>query len=433
MSDLPFAAMPPRRPAPEGAPAAAPRSAEPQITVNAPPPRVAQTGPKTEAIPTFGATTAPPSPAFGRMTIDEILTHAVKNGASDIHFAVNDRVRARIDGELSVMPHFPEEVTSEWLNATLKAVLNEELWERYNKDLEADLSYEVPGVARFRVNCFFQRALPGAVFRVIPTVIKTIEELGVPHSLREISKKPKGLILVTGPTGSGKSTTLTAMIDAINDTRAEHIMTIEDPIEFVHKSKKSLVNQREVGGDTKSFAEALKRVLRQDPDVILVGELRDPETISIALTAAETGHLVFGTLHTQSATKTIDRIVDSFSGDQQSQIKAQLSDTLQAVIAQTLVKKVGGGRVVATEIMIRTPAIANMIREGQIPQLYSSIQTGSSYGMHTLDQDLQRLVSLNLVAKDVARPLMTDPESLNNVSSAVKSEGESYDDWTMNG
>lgn len=406
MTELPFAAQSPQR--------GAPPAATPTITT----------------APSF-ATAAPPAavtPAFGDPTLDEILTIAVRNGASDIHFASNDAARNRIDGELTPMPDFPMELTSKWLGESLEKIMPEELWAKYDRHHEADFSHNIDGVARFRVNSFIQRGMPGAVFRIIPTVIKTIDELGVPQSLREIAKKPKGLVLVTGPTGSGKSTTLTAMIDAINDTRADHIMTIEDPIEFVHKSKKSLVNQREVGADTDSFGEALKRVLRQDPDVILVGELRDAETISTALTAAETGHLVFGTLHTQSASKTIDRIVDSFSSEQQAQVKTQLADTLQAVIAQSLVKKIGGGRVAATEIMLRTDAIANLIREGNIAQLYSSIQTGSSQGMHTLDQDLVRLVKSGQISKETARPLMREPKALDGITENTSAMTYN-DDW----
>lgn len=304
-------------------------------------------------------------------------------------------------------------------------MLSQTLWTRYLTDHEADTSYAIEGVARFRVNVFQQRGMPGAVFRVIPTVIKTIKELGVPEQLKTIALRPKGLILVTGPTGSGKSTTLTAMLDEINETRSDHIMTIEDPIEFVHESKKSLVNQREVGEDTNSFAEALKRVLRQDPDVILVGELRDPETIATALTAAETGHLVFGTLHTQSAAKTIDRIVDSFDSTQQGQIKAQLADTLQAVVAQVLMKKVGGGRIPATEILVRTSAIASNIREGNISQIYSAIQTGREYGMHTLDQDLVRLTQESLINREDARRLMIEPKALDDLP-IENTQAESY-------
>lgn len=347
--------------------------------------------------------------------LDRILTRAVAGKASDIHFSSDDRIRNRVDGDLVVMGEFPRAMTRDWLEDALKSVLSDELWSRYLDHHEADTSYQIENVARFRVNVFRQRGVPGAVFRVIPTVIKSIEELGVPEQLKTIAQKPKGLILVTGPTGSGKSTTLTAMLDEINETRPDHIMTIEDPIEFVHTSKKSLVNQREVGEDTNSFAEALKRVLRQDPDVILVGELRDPETIATALTAAETGHLVFGTLHTQSASKTIDRIVDSFDATQQGQIKAQLADTLQAVVAQTLMKKIGGGRIAATEILIRTSGIANNIREGNISQIYSAIQTGKEHGMHSLDQDLLRLTQEGLIERADARRLMVDPSAIDDL------------------
>ncbi len=434
MTDSPFPLLGQPGPTPQRAPAPAPTQPQAQ--------------PSTQRVPSFGAperqpAPASPAPSFsqpaqapaatattrGWPTLDQVLTTAVRRGASDIHFSSGDLVRNRIDGELILMPDFNVPLPAEWLTHQLKSFMSEEAWNKYDSHHEADLSYVVEDVARFRVNVFLQRGLPGAVFRIIPTVIKTIEQLGVPMSLKELAKKPKGLILVTGPTGSGKSTTLTAMIDAINDTRPDHIMTIEDPIEFVHKSKKSLINQREVGADTTSFAEALKRVLRQDPDVILVGELRDPETISTALTAAETGHLVFGTLHTQSASKTIDRIIDSFAPAQQAQVKAQLSDTLQAVIGQTLMKKVGGGRVAATEIMVRTSAIANLIREGQIAQLYSNIQTGSSFGMHTLDQDLVRLVGQGLVSKDNARPFMLYPEALDAVA---ERHGGPSDNWENN-
>lgn len=430
-SDLPFRPLPPR--GGSSAPAFQPTAPAPTQNPRMPSTRPAQSAPVPPAPsqqqtpqPNYG--TATPRPT-GRVELDALLTAAVRAGASDIHFASNAPARYRVDGELILMPEYPEALSEQWLSNALKGVLSEDLWARYQDGWEADASHTVEDVARFRVNAFVQRGMPGSVFRVIPSIIKTVDELGVPQILKEIAKKPKGLVLVTGPTGSGKSTTLTAMIDAINDSRAEHIMTIEDPIEFVHTSKKSVVNQREVGADTKSFAEALKRVLRQDPDVILVGELRDGETISTALTAAETGHLVFGTLHTQSASKTIDRIIDSFPANQQQQVKAQLADTLQAVIAQTLMKKVGGGRVAATEIMTRTSGIANMIREGQIAQLYSAIQTGSNYGMHTLDQDLVRLVGQGLITKENARPYMIDPRGLDNVSTGSR-EQMSYDDWS---
>lgn len=349
------------------------------------------------------------------MTIDDLLRRVVLDGASDLHLSCNSYPRYRVDGDLVDIPD-TQMIDENWLKVQMQLIVPPTIWERFLEDGEADLSYalkdEQRDWGRFRVNVFKQRGTTASVLRTIPTKIKTIAELGVPDSLNELAKKKKGLILVTGPTGSGKSTTLTAMLDAINETRREHIVTIEDPIEFVHTNKKSLVNQREVGTDTLSFGEALKRVLRQDPDVILIGELRDAETISTALTAAETGHLVFGTLHTQSAIKTIDRIIDTFSPAQQGQVRSQLSDTLQAVVAQALVKKIGGGRVAATEIMVRTPAIANQIREGNIPQIINDISAGRSKGMHTMDHDLKRLVQEGLVDKEEATPLMMDPSTL---------------------
>ena len=346
--------------------------------------------------------------------IDDLLTEAVQNKASDLHLSVDSRPRNRVDGDLVEMLGHPI-ITDDWLSKQIQKVAPERLWQEFLDNGEADLSYRLNEENRFRVNVFKQRGNIAAVFRSIPTKIKTIEELEMPEILYDLVKLSRGLILVTGETGSGKSTTLTAMIDYINDTRQEHIVTIEDPIEFVHKNKKSLVNQREVGMDTFSFAEALKRVLRQDPDVILIGELRDPETISTALTAAETGHLVFGTLHTQSASKTIDRIIDSFPAAQQGQVRSQLSDTLKAVISQNLVKRVGGGRAAATEILVSTSAIAANIREGKTSQIYNSISTGGAHGMHTLDQDLKRLVSAGLVEKEEVMNLLVDKTALDGV------------------
>lgn len=445
MTDLPFSVSPPAQPATPGlgqpapspmtsAPTQAP--ATPSFTASPTPQhQTSPAAPSSFASSAAGTAASPSGSGFtgsfanpdARATLDAILKLAVSRGSSDIHFSTGVPVRNRVDGDLVGIPEYPEPITKEWMLAVFKQIMREEIFERYEKHHEADFAHPVEGVGRFRVNGFQQQMVPGAVFRIIPTKIKTIEELNAPASLKEIAQKPRGLILVTGPTGSGKSTTLAAMIDSINKTRAEHIMTIEDPVEFVHVSQKSLINQREVGADTDSFAEALKRVLRQDPDVILVGELRDPETISTALTAAETGHLVFGTLHTQSASKTIDRIIDSFPPAQQAQVKTQLADTLQAVISQSLLKKIGGGRVMATEIMIRTHAIANMIREGKVAQLYSSIQAGSEYGMHTLDQDLMRLVKAGTISAETARPLMTTPSDLDgiqgNTSAAAYTEG----------
>ncbi|MEO1320213.1 MAG: type IV pilus twitching motility protein PilT, partial [Pseudomonadota bacterium] len=273
----------------------------------------------------------------------------------------------------------------------------------YEEFLETDFSFEIPNLARFRVNAFNQARGSGAVFRIIPSEILTLDDLGAPAIFKDIAMQPRGICLVTGPTGSGKSTTLAAMVDYINDNKPDHILTIEDPIEFVHQSKKSLINQREVHRDTHGFSEALRSALREDPDVILVGELRDLETIRLALTAAETGHLVFGTLHTSSAAKTIDRVVDVFPAAEKEMVRAMLSESLKAVISQTLLKKIGGGRIAAHEIMIGTPAIRNLIREGKIAQMYSAIQTGQAAGMTTLDQNLTDLMMKGLITKEEAR------------------------------
>ncbi|KQQ94733.1 type IV pili twitching motility protein PilT [Leifsonia sp. Leaf325] len=285
--------------------------------------------------------------------------------------------------------------------------------QKFERELELDFAYAISENARFRVNIYQQRENVGAAFRLIPTELKTLEELGVPSSVGRFATLPRGLVLITGPTGSGKSTTLAALIDLVNSTRADHIVTVEDPIEFMHNHKKSLVNQREVGHDTHSFAAALKHVLRQDPDVILVGELRDLETISVALTAAETGHLVFATLHTQSAAQTIDRIIDVYPPHQQNQVRAQLAATLKGVVTQTLVKRASGqGRVVATEILITTPAIANLVREGQTFQVPSAMQAGRAHGMHTLDQHLAELVNSGKITREAGFEKSNDRESL---------------------
>jgi twitching motility protein PilT len=275
--------------------------------------------------------------------------------------------------------------------------MNDKQRKDYEEFLETDFSFEIPNLARFRVNAFNHNRGAGGVFRTIPSTILTLEELGCPTIFREVADQPRGIVLVTGPTGSGKSTTLAAMMDHVNNDRFEHILTIEDPIEFVHESKKCLVNQREVHRDTHGFNEALRSALREDPDIILVGEMRDLETIRLALTAAETGHLVFGTLHTSSAAKTIDRIIDVFPAAEKTMVRSMLSESLRAVIAQTLLKKTGGGRIAAHEIMIGTPAIRNLIREDKVAQMYSAIQTGQSVGMQTLDQNLQELVQRGLI------------------------------------
>jgi twitching motility protein PilT len=291
-------------------------------------------------------------------------------------------------------------------------IMNDKQRKDFEEFLETDFSFEVPGVARFRVNAFNQNRGAAAVFRTIPSKVLTLDDLGMGQIFRDISLASRGLVLVTGPTGSGKSTSLAAMVDFVNENKYQHILTIEDPIEFVHESKKCLMNQREVHRDTHGFNEALRSALREDPDVILVGEMRDMETISLALTAAETGHLVFGTLHTSSAAKTIDRVVDVFPGDEKSMVRAMLSESLNAVISQTLLKKVGGGRVAAHEIMIGTPAIRNLIREDKVAQMYSAIQTGAKVGMQTLDQCLEDLVSRRIISRETAREKAVRPDSI---------------------
>jgi twitching motility protein PilT len=282
-------------------------------------------------------------------------------------------------------------------------IMNDKQRKDFEEYLETDFSFEIPNLARFRVNAYNQNRGAAAVFRTIPSVIQTLEDLKTPPIFRDIAMYPRGIVLVTGPTGSGKSTTLAAMVDYINDNKPDHILTIEDPIEFVHESKRCLINQREVHKDTLGFAEALRSALREDPDVILVGEMRDLETIRLALTAAETGHLVFGTLHTSSAAKTMDRIVDVFPAQEKEMVRSMLSESLRAVISQALLKRIGGGRVAAHEIMIGTPAIRNLIREGKVAQMYSAIQTGVKEGMQTLDQCLQELLSKGVISKEEAR------------------------------
>ncbi|ARU55039.1 Tfp pilus assembly protein, pilus retraction ATPase PilT [Oleiphilus messinensis] len=343
------------------------------------------------------------------MDITELLAFSAKQGASDLHLSSGLPPMIRVDGDvrrinLPAMEH--KEV-----HALIYDIMNDKQRKDYEEFLETDFSFEVPGVARFRVNAFNQNRGSGAVFRTIPSKVLTMEDLGMGQVFKDVALNPRGLVLVTGPTGSGKSTTLAAMIDFINDTRYDHILTIEDPIEFVHESKKCLVNQREVHRDTLGFNEALRSALREDPDIILVGEMRDLETIRLALTAAETGHLVFGTLHTTSAAKTIDRVVDVFPAEEKSMVRSMLSESLQAVVSQTLMKKVGGGRVAAHEIMIGTPAIRNLIREDKIAQMYSSIQTGAQLGMQTLDQCLTGLLKKGIITREAAREKAKMPEN----------------------
>ncbi|MET4097930.1 twitching motility protein PilT [Agrococcus sp. UYP10] len=331
------------------------------------------------------------------------LEWVVRVGASDLHVTADTAPTMRLDGMLVPLEEFGIWSTARVASA-LSSIMTADHRETFERELELDFAYQLSEAARFRVNIYQQRSAQGAAFRLIPTRIRTIDELDLPPAITRFATLPRGLVLVTGPTGSGKSTTLAALIDLINRTRAEHIVTVEDPIEFMHPRKKAVINQREVGHDTHSFSKALKHVLRQDPDVILVGEMRDLETISVALTAAETGHLVFATLHTQSAAQTIDRIIDVYPPYQQSQVRAQLAATLQGVVCQTLVPRAGGrGRIAASEVLVATSAISNLIREGQTHQIASALQSGASQGMRTLDQHLAELVNRGLIREDAAR------------------------------
>jgi twitching motility protein PilT len=341
------------------------------------------------------------------MDLTQLLTFAHREGASDVHLSAWERPIVRIHGDMKNIEYPP--LSPEEVHNMVFDIMSDGLRKTFQETNDADFSFELGDIARFRVNVFRTRRGEGAVFRLIPTRVLTLEDLGLPPIMKDICDKEKGLVLVTGPTGSGKSTTLAAMIDYINETYEGHILTIEDPIEFVHKSKKCLVNQREVGTHTESFSAALRGALREDPDVILVGEMRDLETISLALTAAETGHLVFGTLHTSSAPKTVDRVIDVFPGDQQSQIRAMFSESIQAVLTQTLLKKRAGGRIAALEILIGTTAVRNLIRENKIHQIPSAMQTGQAVGMQTLDMALVDLVNKGLVAKEEAQSRTLTP------------------------
>ena len=342
------------------------------------------------------------------MDITELLAFSAKQGASDLHLSAGLPPMIRVDGDIRRINLPPME--HKQVHDLIYDIMNDKQRKDYEEFLETDFSFEIPNLARFRVNAFNHNRGAGGVFRTIPSTILTLEELGCPRIFKEIADQPRGLVLVTGPTGSGKSTTLAAMIDHVNNDKFEHILTVEDPIEFVHESKKCLVNQREVHRDTHGFNEALRSALREDPDIILVGEMRDLETIRLALTAAETGHLVFGTLHTSSAAKTIDRIIDVFPAAEKTMVRSMLSESLRAVISQTLLKKTGGGRTAAHEIMIGTPAIRNLIREDKVAQMYSAIQTGQAVGMQTLDQNMQDLVQRGLVSRIDARSKATNKE-----------------------
>ncbi len=344
------------------------------------------------------------------MDISELLAFAVKNNASDLHLSSGLPPMIRVHGDVRRINLPPLEHRD--VHGMIYDIMNDGQRKAYEEMLECDFSFAIPGLARFRVNAFNQDRGAAAVLRTIPSKVLTLEQLNAPKIFADLALKPRGLVLVTGPTGSGKSTTLAAMINHLNETEYAHILTVEDPIEFVHESKKCLINQREVGPHTMSFNNALRSALREDPDAILVGELRDLETIRLALTAAETGHLVFGTLHTSSAAKTIDRIIDVFPAEEKEMVRAMLSESLQAVISQTLLKtKDGTGRVAAHEIMLGTPAIRNLIREAKVAQMYSAIQTGSNVGMQTLDQNLTDLVRRNVISAATARAAAKTPEN----------------------
>ncbi|HEX4305679.1 MAG TPA: type IV pilus twitching motility protein PilT [Solirubrobacterales bacterium] len=345
----------------------------------------------------------------------EVLRQMVETRASDVHITAHFPPAIRDKGRIRPMEGFPV-LNAQQTREVVYGILNDDQRKRFEVDQQLDFAYAIPGVARFRVNCFFQRGAVSAAFRLIPQEIPALDSLGVPPVLRELTQKPRGFVLVTGPTGSGKSTTLAAMIDAINVEREDHILTIEDPIEFLHRHKRSIVNQREIGSDAPDFGRGLRAALRQDPDVILVGEMRDLETVSTALTAAETGHLVFATLHTQSTAQTVDRVIDVFPPEQQGQVRTQLSIALQGIVTQQLLPTSDGrGRVVATEVLIPTPAIRNLIREGKTHQIYAALQTSGAVGMQTMDADLARLVRSGKIGRSLAEQRASVPEELSRL------------------
>jgi twitching motility protein PilT len=430
-------------PAPTVAPVAAPAAAATAVPGYTPPPAAPFPGftpaPTAESMPGLVMPEVLPVPVFAELPslevepepeqtgfVDDEYTQAARAkadgelleamaavvdlGASDLHISAGSPPLVRIDGALRPVPGLPV-WDRERVAAALYSLMTDEQAAQFDEVLELDFAFTLSENSRFRVNYYLQRGAIGGALRLIPTKIKTLESLGVPDTVSNFSKLARGLVLVTGPTGSGKSTTLAALVDLVNSTRSDHIMTVEDPIEFMHQNKRALINQREVGHDTQSFGAALKHVLRQDPDVILIGELRDLETISVALTAAETGHLVFATLHTQDAGQTIDRVIDVFPPHQQGQVRAQLAATLQGVVCQTLVPRASGsGRAVATEVMVANPAIANLIREGKTYQVRSALQAGRAQGMHTMDQHLAELVNQGVVTHGAALEKVHDPE-----------------------
>src|SRR5262245_38949671 len=352
----------------------------------------------------------------------EVLTKMAEQRASDVHLSPGYCPAIRVRGKITALEEYPP-LSAQQTRDTVYSLLNDDQRKRFESHKQLDLAYAVPGVARFRVNCFFQRGSISAAFRPIPHEIPKLDELGLPRVLEELTRKPRGLVLVTGPTGSGKSTSLAAMLDIINEERDEHMLTIEDPIEFLHYHKRCIVNQREIGADAEDFASALKAALREDPDVILVGEMRDLETMSTALTAAETGHLVFATLHTQSTAQTVDRIIDIFPAQQQAQVRMQLSIALQGVVTQQLLPTAdGAGRVVAAEVLIPTPAVRNLIREGKTHQIYSAIQTSGSIGMQTMDAHLAQLVRLGRITRKLAEQRASVPEELKRLLGPVGQE-----------
>ncbi len=350
-----------------------------------------------------------------QVPVPELLEIVLEREASDLHLTVGAPPTIRLHGDLVRLTDYPI-LTPRGIQGMIYAILPQKMRERLEQDLELDMSYALPGKARFRVNVYYQRDSLGAAFRLIPYEIKSVDDLGLPGVVSDLARFPRGFVVVTGPTGSGKSTTLAAMVDVVNKERAGHIMTVEDPIEFLHRHQKCIVNQREVGADTHGFAPALKHVLRQDPDVILVGEMRDLETISTAITAAETGHLVFATLHTQDAPQTIDRIVDVFPPHQQQQVRVQLATTLQGIVTQQLLQTADGlGRVVAVEILVATPAVRNLVREGKVHQIYSIMQAGGRFGMQTMDLALANLVKQGRITQQIAYERCHDAEELNRL------------------